>query len=313
VGDEIRVLITDDQPSVRRGLRLFLDLQDDVVVVGEAADGQEAVEIAGATRPDVVLMDLMMPRLDGVGAAQRIRASHPQTKVLVLTSFVDDDRLFPALGAGVSGYLVKDATPKELLEAVRTVYRGDPYLHPAAARRVMDSFAPLRTPLGTATVLFTDIEQSTRIVSELGDVAARALFRGHDLILREILQEHGGTEVKHLGDGLMAVFQSARHAVACSVEMQRRLAAMSGDERVRVKIGLNTGEVIAEEHDYFGQAVIAAARVAGVAAGGQILVSEATKGLTEDSGFHFSDHGERELKGLGNRRLFEVRWDSEAA
>ena len=314
MGDEIRVLIADDQAAVRRGLRTFLELQDGIAVVGDAADGEEAVEMAGALRPDVVLMDLVMPGLDGVAAAHRIRSAHPESKVLVLTSFIDDDRIFPALGARVTGYLVKDIAPEELVEAIHTVSRGDPYLHPDVCRRLMDQVAPPGGPQGTVTILITDVEGSTQLVSELGDDLARDIQREHDRILRELLLEYGGSEVRHTGDGLMAAFPSARRAVACSVEMQRRVRGLGpGAVRIRVRIGVNTGEPIIEGQGYFGEAVIVAARITAAAEGGQILVSEATKGLAADAGFRFADRGGRELKGIGPRRLFEVLWDAEGA
>ncbi len=309
MSDEIRVLIADDQTAVRRGLRTFLELQDGIAVVGETADGEQAVEMADALHPDVVLMDLVMPGLDGVAAARRIRSAHPETKVLVLTSFLDDDRIFPALGARVTGYLVKDVAPEDLVEAIHTVNRGDPYLHPDVGRRLMDQVAPPGGPQGTVTILITDVEGSTRLVSELGDELAREIQRKHDQILRDLLREHGGTEVRHTGDGLMAAFSSARRAVACSVEMQRKMLGQGpGPVPLRVRMGLNTGEPIIEGQNYFGEAVIVAARVAAAADGEQILVSETTKGLAAEAGFPFADRGVRELKGIGPRRLFEVLW-----
>ncbi len=312
MGDEIRVLITDDQAAVRRGLRTFLELQDGIAVVGDTASGEEAVEMAGALRPDVVLMDLVMPGLDGVDAARRIRSAYPRTKVLVLTSFTEDDRIFPALGAGVSGYLVKDVAPEDLVLAIHAVNRGDPYLHPEVGRRLMDQFALPGGPQGTVTILITDVEGSTHLVAELGDDRARELQREHDRILRELLREHDGTEVRHTGDGLMAAFPSARRAIACSVEMQRKILGQGfGPMPLRVRMGLNTGEPIIEGRNYFGETVIVAARVAEAAEGGQILTSEATKGLAAEAGFGFADRGVRELKGIGPRRVFEVLWNGE--
>ncbi len=312
--NEIGVLIADDQTAVRRGLRTFLELQDDIDVLGEASDGEEAVEMATVLRPDVVLMDLVMPGLDGLSAARRIRSTRVQTKVLVLTSFMDDDRLLPVLGAGVAGYLVKDVSPEDLVVAIRAVSRGDPYLHPDVARRLMQQMAPRPGPQGTVTILITDVEGSTRLVAELGDDRAREIQREHDRILRELLREYGGIEVRHTGDGLMAAFPSARRAVGCSVEMQRRVPGQGlGPVPLRVRMGLNTGEPIIEGREYFGEAVIVAARVAAAAEGGQILVSEATKGLTEGAGFRFADRGVRDLKGIGPRRVFDVLWDGERA
>ena len=117
----IRVLIADDHAVVREGLRAFLALQDDVEVVGEAADGEEAVQAVARLEPDVALVDLVMPRVDGIEAIGRIRAERPQTRVIVLTSFVDEDKMLPAVRAGAVGYLLKDVAPRELVDAIRTV------------------------------------------------------------------------------------------------------------------------------------------------------------------------------------------------
>lgn len=311
--DKIRVLIADDHAVVRQGLRLFLDLQDDIEVVGEAEDGAKAVEEARASAPDVVLMDLVMPEMDGIQAIRCLKETCPDTRVLVLTSFIEDEKLFPALRAGASGYLMKDVAPEQLAEAIRTVHRGDPLLHPEAARRLMRQFSEARRePEGTVTVLFTDIEDSSGIVQRFGDERARAVFREHDQLLRRVLREHSGLEVKHQGDGLMMAFSSARRAVACAIAIQRAIAERNRarpEAPLRVRIGLNTGEVIAEEQDYFGEAVILASRIKDQASAGQILVSDLTKSLVGANGSRFVDRGEHELKGLrGAHRLFEVEW-----
>jgi DNA-binding NarL/FixJ family response regulator len=137
----IRVLIVDDHAVVRRGLRTFLELQDEIEVVGEAEDGDEAVAAVEELGPDVVLMDLVMPRVDGIEAIRQVRERRPATRVIALTSFVDDDKLFPAVRAGAAGYLLKDVQPQDLVAAIRTVHRGDSLLHPAAAARLMAELA----------------------------------------------------------------------------------------------------------------------------------------------------------------------------
>ena len=137
----IRVLIADDHAVVRRGLRTFLDLQEDIDVVGEAEDGEEAIAEAERARPDVILLDLVMPRLDGVAAIRGIRERSPSTRVIVLTSFLDDDKLLPAVRAGAAAYLLKDVQPQDLVAAIRTVHGGESELHPAAAARVMAELA----------------------------------------------------------------------------------------------------------------------------------------------------------------------------
>jgi NarL family two-component system response regulator LiaR len=133
----IGVLIADDHAVVRQGLRTFLELQADIEVVGEAADGEEALAQAAALQPDVVLMDLVMPRLAGVEAIERLRASGSAARVIVLTSFLDEDKVLPAVRAGAAGYLLKDVAPAQLVDAIRTVDRGEALLHPAVAARVL--------------------------------------------------------------------------------------------------------------------------------------------------------------------------------
>jgi NarL family two-component system response regulator LiaR len=147
----IRVLIADDHAVVRRGLRTFLELQDEVEVVGEAENGEEAVAEAERLTPDVVLLDLVMPRLDGVGAIHGIRERSPATRVIVLTSFLDDDKLLPAVRAGAAGYLLKDVQPRELVGAIRTVHEGEALLHPAAAAKVMAELAARPDPVSLLT------------------------------------------------------------------------------------------------------------------------------------------------------------------
>ena len=137
----IRVLIADDHAVVRQGLRTFLELQEDIEVVQDVADGEAAVAAVERQSPDVVLMDLVMPGVDGVEAIRRIASVRPQARVLVLSSFLDDERLFPAVRAGAAGYLLKDVEPRELVKAIRTVHGGEALLHPAVAARLMDEFA----------------------------------------------------------------------------------------------------------------------------------------------------------------------------
>jgi DNA-binding NarL/FixJ family response regulator len=136
---EIRVLIADDQRVVRDGLTMLVGLIDGVEVVAAAADGREAVEGAERERPDVVLMDLRMPELDGVEATRRIRASLPATQVLVLTTYADDDSLFPALEAGARGYLTKDASAEEIERAIREIAAGRTHLDAAIQQRLVSA------------------------------------------------------------------------------------------------------------------------------------------------------------------------------
>ena len=139
--ESIRVLITDDHDIVRKGLTVLLATERDIKVVGEAKDGLEAVEKAGSLKPDVVLMDLVMPQMDGIEATRRITGAHPKVRILVLTSFAADDKVFPAVKAGALGYLLKDSSPEELVEAIHRVARGEPSLEPAIARKVLQEIS----------------------------------------------------------------------------------------------------------------------------------------------------------------------------
>jgi len=155
------------------------------------------------------------------------------------------------------------------------------------------------------TILFTDIEGSTALTQQLGDAGARELFREHERITREALAEHGGSEVKTMGDGFMVSFGSAAGALDCAIAIQRGLA----EQRVKVRIGLNAGEPIAEEDDLFGTSVILAARIAAQASGGEILASNVVRELVAGRGFLFSDRGERALRGFEDPvTVYEVSW-----
>jgi DNA-binding NarL/FixJ family response regulator len=134
-------LIVDDHQVVRQGLRTFLELQEDILVVGEAEDGQRAVERVREFQPHVVLMDLVMPRLDGISATRQIKSLDSNVKVIALTSFNEDDKVFPAIQAGASSYLLKDVSPENLVEAIRAAYRGEARLHPDIARKLMEQVA----------------------------------------------------------------------------------------------------------------------------------------------------------------------------
>ena len=139
----IRVLIVDDQAIVRKGIRALLAEVETIAVVGEAGSGQEAVAQAQALDPDVTVMDLAMPKMDGIEAIRQITARQPGARILVLTSFVSDDKVFPAIKAGALGYLLKDSEPADLIQAIEQVNRGEPSLHPSIASKVLQE---LRRP-----------------------------------------------------------------------------------------------------------------------------------------------------------------------
>ena len=146
----IRVLIADDHPIVRQGFRAIVDAESDIEVVAEAGDGAEAIDAAGTHQPGVVLMDLRMPKVDGVEAIRQLHASHADLKVIVLTTYDDDDWVYEAVRAGARGYLLKDVRPAELLGAIRTVHTGGSLLQPVVVQRLLDRLGPDR-PAGRAT------------------------------------------------------------------------------------------------------------------------------------------------------------------
>jgi NarL family two-component system response regulator LiaR len=133
----IRVLIVDDHTIVRKGIRALLTEIAGIEVVGEAADGQVAVAQANSLRPDVILMDLAMPKMDGIEATRQIKTSQPESRILVMTSFATDDKVLPAIKAGALGYLLKESAPEDLLQAIQQIHRGEPSLHPTIARKVL--------------------------------------------------------------------------------------------------------------------------------------------------------------------------------
>jgi DNA-binding NarL/FixJ family response regulator len=137
----VRVLLCDDQALVRSGFRMILDAREDIEVVGEAQDGAQAIELALRRRPDVILMDVRMPRLDGVEATRRLVEGGSQARIVILTTFDLDEYVYEALRAGASGFLLKDVQPDQLVEAIRVVARGEALLAPTVTRRLLDRFA----------------------------------------------------------------------------------------------------------------------------------------------------------------------------
>ena len=141
MADAIRVMLVDDHAVVREGLRNFLALQDGLEIVGEASDGAEAIEQAERLEPDVILMDLVMPGLDGIGAMRQLRVRSPGSRVIVLTSFLEDERVLPAIQAGAAGYLLKNVAPAELARAIRAAHAGEAIIDPTAAARLVHAIA----------------------------------------------------------------------------------------------------------------------------------------------------------------------------
>lgn len=160
----IKVLIADDHHVVRRGLLFFLKTQKDITVVGEATNGKEAVEMTAAHSPDIVLMDLVMPEMDGIQATKRIKKLFLNTKVLMLTSYSDRDHVIPAIEAGASGYQLKDIEPDDLVESIRKIMRGENTLHHQATTQLMKSREPREDP---PHVLYPLTPREQDVLSEL--------------------------------------------------------------------------------------------------------------------------------------------------
>src|SRR3989304_1441343 len=157
--EKIRVIIADDHAVVREGTRHILEQEEDIQVVGEAKDGAEAVALTETLKPDVAIVDISMPVIGGIEATERIKASRPGTAVLILTSYDDDRYVFALLAAGAAGYLLKDVPSDEVVRAVRSVYAGEPVLHPAVARKGLARFAAGAQKTREDEALLTEREQ----------------------------------------------------------------------------------------------------------------------------------------------------------
>jgi DNA-binding NarL/FixJ family response regulator len=310
----IRVVLADDQVLVRAGFSALLDAQADIEVVGEAGDGKDAVRMAVELRPDVVLMDIRMPGMDGLEATRRIvQDEHlDRTRIVILTTFDVDEYVFEALRVGASGFLVKDTEPELLLQGVRAVARGDALLSPRVTRRLIGAFAGGEArafPTGSsaerilATVMFSDIVSSTERAAEIGDRRWRDVLDRHDELVRAELGAHGGREIKTTGDGFLALFDAPARAIRCAVAIRDRLRSVGLD----VRIGLHSGEVELRGSDVGGMAVNIGSRVAEQGSPGNVVVSSTVRDLVAGSGIGFIDRGEQTLKGVPNRwRLFVV-------
>ena len=213
----IRVLLVDDQELIRLGFRLVLEAEPDVAVVGEAADGDEAIRAVAAHAPDVVLMDIRMPRADGIAATRSIVAAHPATRVLVLTTFDLDEYALGALDAGASGFLLKDAQRSELTAAIRAVHRGDAVLAPSVTRRLIDRLhaalpaAPHPSSADDPTTELTHREREVFVAIAQGMTNAEI---AHHLFLSEsTVKTHVGRVLAKIGarDRVHAVILAHRH------------------------------------------------------------------------------------------------------
>jgi DNA-binding NarL/FixJ family response regulator/tRNA A-37 threonylcarbamoyl transferase component Bud32 len=341
--ERIRLLIADDHPIVRTGLQDVLGSQPDFEVVGEATNGAEAVELTDQLHPQVVLMDLRMPVMDGVEAIAKIKAKYEDVHILVLTTYDSDADILTAIETGATGYLLKDAPREELFRAIRAAAEGKSLLSPAIAALLMErirgpgeeAFSGLEIegnsledrdtsnketasrkqrvspPTGTVTFLFTDIEGSTSMWEKHPTQMQAALAR-HDEILSTNIEANAGYVFKTVGDAYCAAFSTAREALLAALALHRALFAEQWDEHteVRVRTALHTGATEERDGDYFGPPVNRVARLLSAGHGGQILLSAVTYGLVRDilePGVELRDLGEHRLKDLRyTERIFQL-------
>jgi two-component system, NarL family, response regulator LiaR len=168
MSETIRVLIADDHPIVRQGLGLVISIQPDIVLVAEATNGEEAIKKTRETRPDVIVMDLILPVKDGLTAIREISREFPSSRILVLTSFADDEKVFEAIKGGALGFLLKDSAPEQLLDAIRAVYRGESALQPMIARKVLEEFRrPAAQPKTEEELTSREVEVLQRLAQGL--------------------------------------------------------------------------------------------------------------------------------------------------
>jgi DNA-binding NarL/FixJ family response regulator len=210
----IRVLIADDQAMIRSGLRMILETESNITVVGEAADGDDAVQLARRARPDVVLMDVRMPRMDGIEATQAICAEPSAPRVLILTTFDLDDYVYAALRAGASGFLLKDAPAEQLVEAIRVVAEGDALLAPSVTRRLIDELA--RRPsldsgavAGVADLTDRELDVLRLVARGLSNAEiATELFLGEATVKTHLGRVFAKLQVRDRAQAVVAAYES---------------------------------------------------------------------------------------------------------
>jgi DNA-binding NarL/FixJ family response regulator len=195
----IRVLVADDQALIRDSFRLLLDLEPDIEVVGEAGNGQEAVARVGRLRPDVVLMDVRMPVLDGLGATQALTRGGSPARVLILTTYDADEYLYDAMRAGACGFLLKDVRRDQLADAVRTVAAGESLLHPALTRRLVERFVQGPPPGGDVTALRTLTDRETEVLRLVGRGLSNAEIAAELFLGEATVKTHLGRVFTKLG------------------------------------------------------------------------------------------------------------------
>ncbi len=217
----IRVLVADDHPVVREGLSAIVDVEDDITVVGQAWDGAEALRQARQLRPDVVLMDLKMPNVDGVAATEHIRAELPDTHILVLTTYADEEYIMAGIRAGARGYLLKDASPDELVRAIRVAARGESLLQPTVAARVLDKLSEMMTVGATPSPKLTLTAREQDVLRLLTGGARTRDVAGALFISERTVKTHVANIMQKLDANTRA------EAVAKSIQ----LGLLSGDDQ----------------------------------------------------------------------------------
>ena len=214
----IRLLVVDDQGIVREGIRALLAEVEGMKVVGEASDGLEAVAQAGALQPDVILMDLMMPRLDGTEAIRQIVFKQPNARILALTSFTAEDKVFPAIKAGALGYLLKDAEPKELISAIEAVYRWESFLSPSIARKVLEEIShPSNNPLTPEPLTQREVD----VLHQVAQGISNKKIAEHLVIGEATVRTHVGNILSklHLANRVQATLYALREGLASLDDM----------------------------------------------------------------------------------------------
>jgi two-component system, NarL family, response regulator LiaR len=223
--ETIRVLLVDDHIVVRRGLGALLATYDEIEVVGEAAGGAEGIELAQRLLPDVVLMDLVMPEMDGIEATRRVKAASPATHVIVLTSYSEDERIFPAIKAGALSYLLKDVGPDELVRAIKAARRGEATLHPTVAARLMQELSGARvSPLDELT------EREREVLTYIARGMSNAEIADRLIIGERTVKTHVSNILSklHLQDRTQAALLALRERLVPLDENRRQ-----GDKEIR--------------------------------------------------------------------------------
>ncbi|HMQ50782.1 MAG TPA: response regulator transcription factor [Anaerolineae bacterium] len=211
--DKVSVLIVDDHKVVRQGIKAFLETQPNIVVVAEADSGEMGIELAAEHVPDVVLMDLVMPGLDGVESTRRVKQASPRTQIIVLTSYYQDEFIFPAIRAGALSYLLKDAEPEELAEAVRKAARGEAVLHPRVAARVVQELHGAKQDTPNA---FTELsDRELEVLRLIADGLNNADIAEKLVISEKTVKSHVSNILSklHLGDRTQAAVYAWREGV----------------------------------------------------------------------------------------------------